>query len=77
MSYANRDSEGARAASFGRELGECYGREPLTHGEIEALCLEAVTEKADTVRADAAQDLPHRAPRRRQRIRRQLRRQQR
>jgi hypothetical protein len=64
-------SEGARAASFGRELlGECYEREPLTREEIEALGLEDVTEKGDTVRADAAQDLPLREPRLCQRLRR-------
>lgn len=50
MSYANRTSEGAMVTSFGMELlGERYGRDPLTHEEIEALDLKAVTEEDEEI----------------------------
>jgi hypothetical protein len=53
LSYANRHSEGATVASYGKELlGERYGRDHLTHEEIEALGLKAVTEKGEEVPAE-------------------------
>ncbi len=40
-------------ASYGKELlGEYYGRDHLTHEEIEALGLKAVTEKGEEVPAE-------------------------
>ena len=35
MSYANRTLEGAMVTGYGKALlGGCYGRDPLTHGEL-------------------------------------------
>ncbi len=45
MSYANRTLEGAIVTGYGKALlGRCYGRDPLTHEELEALDLKSVTE---------------------------------
>ena len=46
MSYANRTLEGAMVTGYGKALlGGCYGRDPLTHEELEALDLKSVTEE--------------------------------
>ena len=46
MSYANRTLEGAIVTGYGKALsGGCYGRDPLTHEELEALDLKSVTEE--------------------------------
>ena len=46
MSCANRTLEGAMVTCYGKALlGGCYGRDPLTHEELEALDLKSVTEE--------------------------------
>lgn len=70
MSYANRTLEGAMVTGYGKALlGGCYGRDPLTHEELEALDLKSVTEE---ITAEQARDLPLREPQRRQRLRRKM-----